>query len=55
VQIFDKVGKWIYSFGSKGNGQGQFMGPEAISISNDGHIYILDKGNSRIQVFTYDV
>ena len=54
VQVFDKAGKWIYSFGSKGNGPGQFTGPEAMTITNDGNIYIVDKGNSRVQVFTYE-
>jgi len=56
VQIFDNAGKWIYSFGSKGRGQEQFMGPESIAIYNkDESIFVLDKVNNRVQVFTTDV
>ena len=51
-QVFDQNGKWIYSFGSKGNKQGQFMGPEGIDINDNGDIVVLDKGNNRLQVFT---
>ncbi|GIW21721.1 MAG: hypothetical protein KatS3mg068_0728 [Candidatus Sericytochromatia bacterium] len=54
VQVFNKNGKWLYTFGAKGNGQGQFTGPEAISIS-DPYIFVLDKGNNRVQVFTYEI
>jgi len=56
VQIFDSAGKWIYSFGSKGRGQEQFMGPESIAIyDKDKSIFVLDKVNNRVQVFTTDV
>jgi len=54
IQVFDKTGNWIYTFGAKGNSQSQFLAPEGVSIS-DPYIFVLDKGNNRVQVFTYEV
>lgn len=50
LQIFDPKGHWIASFGGKGSAHGQFMGPETLAIQGN-ELYVLDKGNNRIQVF----
>ena len=52
VQIFDKQGKFISKFGSKGTGDGQFIRPEDIAIDPQGRIFVCDTGNSRIQIFS---
>ena len=39
-------------FGEQGQQPGQFSNPNALSISPDGTLYIVDTGNSRIQLFT---
>jgi hypothetical protein len=48
---FDKNGKYLMSWGSKGTGPAQFNLPHAIDIDRDRHIYVADAHNSRIQVF----
>jgi len=43
------------SWGGKGSGRGRFNGPVALAIENkSGDIYVSDKGNNRIQKFTFD-
>jgi streptogramin lyase len=52
VQIFDTEGNFLASIGTKGSGDGQFEEPEHVNISEDGLLYIVDRGNGRIQVFS---
>jgi hypothetical protein len=48
---FDKDGKYISEFGSKGSGPGQFDLVHSIAIDKQGRIYAADRRNHRIQVF----
>lgn len=48
---FDKDGKYISEFGSKGSGPGQFDLVHSIAIDSQGRIYAADRRNQRIQVF----
>lgn len=43
----------VYSsqFGSSGTGNGQFSGPTGIAVGPNGHIWVADTGNNRIQHF----
>ena len=50
-QVFDKNGKFISKFGSKGKQDGQFKRPEDLAIDPEGNVFVADTGNSRIQVF----
>ena len=53
VSVFDKDGVFVHCFGSKGSAQGQFSFPYGgLAISNDGKIYITDRDNNRIQIFS---
>jgi DNA-binding beta-propeller fold protein YncE len=54
VAKFDKNGKFIKSWGSKGSGQGQFNSVRGIAIDAQGSVYVADAGNQRIQVFDGD-
>ncbi len=54
VAKFDKDGKYISEFGSKGNGPGQFDLVHSIAIDAKGRIYAADRRNHRIQVFDVD-
>ena len=54
VAKFDKVGKFIKSWGSKGTAQGQFDSVRGIAIDAQGSVYVADAGNKRIQVFDGD-
>lgn len=54
IAKFDKVGKFIKSWGSKGAAQGQFNAIRGIAIDAKGTVYVADAGNKRIQVFDAD-
>ncbi len=47
-------GTWLGSFGTPGNGPGQFNTPHSIAVDADNHVYVADRGNGRIQVFDTD-
>ena len=51
IQIFDSEGKFISTFGTNGNGDGQFNNPSGITVNSEGNILVCDKNNHRIQVF----
>ena len=44
-------GEWIASWGSLGNGPGQFDTPHGIAVGPKDEIFVADRGNRRIQVF----
>ncbi len=54
VAKFDKHGKFIKSWGSRGSEQGQFNTVHGIAIDTQGNVYVADTGNKRIQVFDGD-
>jgi tripartite motif-containing protein 71 len=41
-------------WGSEGEGEGQFNGPEAAAVDSSGYVYICDVKNQRIQKFDSD-
>ena len=51
VQVFDAAGKFLYSFGKKGQGPGEFMMAYSMVLSGDEKLYILDLQNRRMSVF----
>ncbi len=51
VAKIDKNGDWVKSWGTRGNGQGQFNLPHAIAIDRNDNVYVGDRSNRRIQVF----
>jgi tripartite motif-containing protein 71 len=48
---FDSKGKFLFSFGGKGRGEGQFLVPRGITCDHNGNIVVCDTYNHRIQVF----
>ena len=57
-QIFDgnscvAILEHVLTFGSTGNGNGQFNNPHGI-ITNDTHIFIVDFSNNRVQVYDHN-
>jgi peptidylamidoglycolate lyase len=48
---FSRDGKYLFEWGKKGNGPGEFETPHGLVIDAQGRIYVLDRSNSRIQVF----
>ena len=49
IKMFDKEGKFLKKFGSKGVGNKQFNDPCCLSVDKVGHLMICDKLNHRIQ------
>ena len=56
IQVFlQKNGKFVTTFGKKGNKPGQLNAPRDLAIDTKlGRILVSDTGNSRIQAFTLD-
>ena len=48
---FDKNEKFVTQWGTKGNGPGQFDRLHGIDADRNGRVYVVDRGNARIQVF----
>jgi DNA-binding beta-propeller fold protein YncE len=51
IVVVDKKGRFKFTFGKKGSGNGEFDIPLGIDISPEGVIYVADTGNRRIQAF----
>ena len=51
VVKFDKNGKFLMTWGTKGKDPGQFDLPHSIDIDKNRRVYVADRSNSRIQVF----
>jgi len=51
---FDKNGKYLKEWGSKGSGPGQFDGPHALAFDSQGRLFVGDRTNNRVQIFTQD-
>ncbi|MEW6296631.1 MAG: peptidyl-alpha-hydroxyglycine alpha-amidating lyase family protein [Thermodesulfobacteriota bacterium] len=52
VHVFSPAGALLFSWGEPGTGPGQFRLPHAIAVDRRGRVYVADRENSRIQVFT---
>ncbi|MGD8589334.1 MAG: NHL repeat-containing protein [Chromatiales bacterium] len=51
VICYSKEGKFLFTFGSAGEGEGQLLAPVGISTASDGSVFVADRGNRRIQIF----
>lgn len=49
---FSATGQYLFEWGSKGSKQGEFDIPHSIAISNTGNVFVADRENKRVQVFT---
>jgi len=54
VSILNSNGDWQAYIGSKGLGNGQFVGPQNLTVDEDGYLYVVDYGNMRISKFDPD-
>jgi len=49
---FSAQGKYLLEWGRKGSGDGEFNIPHNLELDNAGNVYVADRENKRIQVFT---
>ncbi|MBV8728837.1 MAG: 6-bladed beta-propeller [Acidobacteriia bacterium] len=54
VSKFSKDGKFLKSWGTRGDGPNEFHSPHTIAIDSRGRLFIGDRGNNRIQIFDQD-
>jgi hypothetical protein len=52
VHRFTAAGDLIQSWGEPGNGPGQFNLPHAAWVHTDGRVFVCDRENSRVQIFS---
>jgi hypothetical protein len=54
IQKFDRDGKFLASFGRKGQGPGEFSTLRSLSIDSAERLHVLDDSQRRIQIFRTD-
>jgi DNA-binding beta-propeller fold protein YncE len=54
VVKFDKNGKFLKEFGSRGKGPAQFEDVHTIQVDHAGNVYVGDRANKRLSVFDND-
>ena len=52
VDQFTTAGAFTRQIGSPGTAAGQVFGPRGIAVAPDGHLLVVDNGNSRVSEFT---
>jgi DNA-binding beta-propeller fold protein YncE len=52
VHKYTPDGRLLYSWGEPGNRPGQFNLPHNIATDRDGYVYVADRENSRVQIFS---
>jgi tripartite motif-containing protein 71 len=51
ISVLGLDGTFIGKWGSGGKAHGQFLSPSGLAVDASGRIYVMDKGNERIEVF----
>lgn len=54
VHQFSAEGRLLQSWGEPGSGPGQFLVPHGIAVCPQGNVFVADRENSRIQIFSAD-
>jgi DNA-binding beta-propeller fold protein YncE len=55
IHVLDKrTGATLFTFANAGSKDGELYQPTNLALSGDGHLYVTDTGNFRVQVFTLD-
>lgn len=52
--VFSPTGEILHKIGTTGNGISEFLTPTSLVVQN-GNLYVLDSGNSRVQIFDKDL
>jgi sugar lactone lactonase YvrE len=51
---FNRDGKYLGQFGTRGSGQVEFIQPHALALDSQGRLFVGDRSNNRIQILTTD-
>jgi len=51
IKVHDRDGNFLFQFGRKGEGDGEFNEPRCLSVNKAGHLMVCDTWNHRVQVF----
>jgi sugar lactone lactonase YvrE len=51
VELGELTLDFVSAWGTQGTGPGEFNGPRDIAVDGEGHLYVADTGNRRVQVF----
>lgn len=54
IHKFSATGELLLSWGEPGSGPGQFQLPHGIAVDRRGRVFVADRENSRLQIFTGD-
>ncbi|WP_421849083.1 peptidyl-alpha-hydroxyglycine alpha-amidating lyase family protein [Novosphingobium sp.] len=54
VVKFSPSGKFLFQWGRPGSGPGEFNTPHSIAVDKTGLVYVADRENDRVQIFTGD-
>jgi DNA-binding beta-propeller fold protein YncE len=49
-----RTGQHLFDIGRRGTADGEFNLPRDVTLAPDGHLYVVDSGNFRVQVFDRD-
>ncbi len=52
IHKFTAEGEHLFSWGEPGSGEGQFNLPHGIALDSAGRVYVADRENSRVQIFS---
>ena len=50
----DSEGNYLMHWGETGSDHGQFRDPHALAMDSQGRLFVADRGNSRLQIFSQD-
>jgi len=53
IQIFDPSGRLLLVFGGRGTRPGRFWLPADVALDGQGHVFVVDSYNQRVQIFAY--
>ena len=54
ISIFAPDGTFVKTFGEWGLEDGQFRSPHSLAFDSQGRLFVADRGNNRIQIFTQE-
>ena len=53
LQVFNAAGELLLPFARMGRGAGELWLPIGVFIDRDDHVYVSDRYNNRVQIFSY--